>query len=579
MRLITKHKWVLLLLFLLTLPTVRALAVPGFYTSHDGETHTARLANYYLALREGQLPPQLAPTLFGGFGFPIFVFIYPLPYLLGSIYHLLGFSYTDSTELVMATGQILSALVIFLFFRLETKNSLTSFVASLFFTWAPYRFLMLYVRGAFAESFAYLFIATSLLCLNRLVHSKSSRWIGLTGLSLAALLLSHQLVSAMFLPVLTWYLISKLIRAHNRRRILTKVFLSLLLGFTIAAFIYLPSFFERRFLRFDNLIDYYQDHFVTISQLIRSPWSYGFSHQGLLHDDMSFQIGLTHLVVVFLSLLAVIISLSTQRTKFFRSSLNTKLLLWLLAFFLSAAIMIQHPLVELAWKHIPGLSVVDFPWRFLGVSVFTASMLTAYLLKKTKNNLIIIGFLLFFVFYANRNHLRINQTVEFSDPYFDNYPDTATWRNEFLPRGRFSNKWSGIHGHFDIERGQAAIQLETSKTHLLEFSAAAAEPTEIVLHRLYFPGWQVFVDDQPLSFDSDQLSVTDASVDVKTDVDRSAFIKIALESGDHHVSARFLPTPLRRLGFIISILGFIITLALIAFPRRFNHILQASKLL
>ena len=53
------------LIVLLSVPALRALSIPEFYTSHDGSTHTARIANYYLALKEGQIPPRLAPNLFG----------------------------------------------------------------------------------------------------------------------------------------------------------------------------------------------------------------------------------------------------------------------------------------------------------------------------------------------------------------------------------------------------------------------------------------------------------------------------------------------------------------------------------
>ena len=35
----------------------------GLPVTHDGENHVARFAQYYLALKQGQFPPRLAPTL------------------------------------------------------------------------------------------------------------------------------------------------------------------------------------------------------------------------------------------------------------------------------------------------------------------------------------------------------------------------------------------------------------------------------------------------------------------------------------------------------------------------------------
>ena len=244
MKFLKKELWIILLVLVLSSYSVKSLAIPEFYTSHDGETHTARLANFYLALREGQLPPQLAPTLFGGFGFPIFIFIYPLPYLVGSAVHFFGFSYTDSAEITMALGQILSAIAIYLFFKLETKKTLPSLLGALFFTYAPYRFLMIFVRGAFAESFAYIFIATTLICINRLAVYTNKKWVGLTAMSVAGLLLSHQLVAVMFIPFISIYGLIKLSGHKQRIKFLLLGVAGALLGLGISAYIYAPAYFE-----------------------------------------------------------------------------------------------------------------------------------------------------------------------------------------------------------------------------------------------------------------------------------------------------------------------------------------------
>lgn len=542
--------------------SVKALAIPDFYTSHDGETHTARLANFYLALEEGQFPPQLAPTLFGGFGFPIFIFIYPLPYAVGSLFHFLGLSYTDSAELTMALGQILSAVFFYIFFKLETKNTPGSILASLFVTWAPYRFLMIFVRGAFAESFAYIFIATSLICLNRLFYKPSMRWIGLAGLSFGGLLLSHQLVSAMFLPVLVFYCLTKLINHPHKLQATLQIAGSILLGFAIAGYIYLPAFFERQYLRFDELISYHQDHFVTPWQLVRSPWSYGFSHPGTINDDMSFQIGLTHLVIVAFTLFILFLVLIHNRRRLLTDATNRNLVLWLFVFVVSVFVMINNPATRLAWKHVPGLSIVDFPWRFLGVATFAAGMLAAYLMQKLNNHIFIFAFLAFFIFYANRNHLRINETMIRDDNYFNNYPATATWKNEFLPKLRRSNVWQGIEKDYQVWSGEARLQPLIIKTQKIDLQIEVTEAAEIILHRLYFPGWRVYVDGQEQQYRQDNFQIIDTNIDLVNNIDYSGFITTRFEPGTYRLTAVFTPTLLRQTGFALSLLGLLTAIIL-----------------
>jgi len=50
----------------------------------------------YQALADGQFPPRFAGSFYNGIGSPIFVYIYPLPYLFGSAIHVLGFSFANS---------------------------------------------------------------------------------------------------------------------------------------------------------------------------------------------------------------------------------------------------------------------------------------------------------------------------------------------------------------------------------------------------------------------------------------------------------------------------------------------------
>jgi hypothetical protein len=562
---LTKRISIPIIIVLITsILSVKAFFQPGLYTSHDGETHTARIANYYLALKEGQLPPSLAPSLFGGYGFPIFIFIYPLPYLAGAVLHSLHLTYVDAAKLVMGIGQVGSALLIYLFFKRETKKMIPSIVATFFFTWAPYRFLMLFVRGAYAESFAYLFVSATLLCLSYLIYQPNRRHITLTALALAGMLLSHQLVSVMFLPVFAFYVITKLILEPTTRKAIVPILLSLVLGFGLSAFIYLPAFFERKYLRFDELINYYQDHFVTIDQLIHSHWGYGFSHPGTINDDMSFQVGLTHILVVALSLLAIAWALIKKKF----TSANKQiwyLLFWIIVFGLACFLMLDYPVVKWLWLHTPMLSTVDFPWRFLGVAVFAASMLSAYLLVKTRSNPILVILLVALVFYANRNHTRINEPVYYTDSYFDNYPATATWRNEFLPKTRTSNKWQGIEGPYNLTEGKANITIESNKTHDLELLVAANTPASVIVHRLAFPGWQIYLDGKSLA-NSGQLSVTH-EIDLKTKIDYSGFYRIDMPSGNHQLSAKFLPTPLRALGYALSLISLLISALILLLPK------------
>jgi uncharacterized membrane protein len=558
-----KKKDILALLFitLSSFIALRALFIPNFYTSHDGLTHTARLANFYLAISEGQYPPRLAPQLFGGLGYPIFLFIYPLPYAVGSLFHLLGFSYTDSFEIVIGLSFLLSATTMYLFIK-NTMNRLAGILAALFYTWAPYRFSQIYVRGAIAESFAYIFIPLIMLSIFKLKNKKSWRWVVFGAISLSCLLLSHQMVSIMFLPVLVLYGIYLFFKTKHRLIFSVQSAVLVLLGFSIAAYIYIPSLFERYYLRFDNLISYYQDHFVTIGQLIHSPWSYGFSFPGTNNDDMSFQVGLTHILVVVITLLLLLPKMIKSRLNFFKSNAVVALLFFSV-FLISIILTLELPVTHWLWKNLPALEIVDFPWRLLGVSVMAVSILAAWCYYYSSSK-ILAAALLILLFIANRNHLRINQTVIITDDYFDAYQETATWLNEFLTKWRETNNWQGLGKDISIKEGIDNYYVTESKTHNLRIEVETLSGGELLIHRLYFPGWEVW--DNGIRLVDDQFRVSNEKTeDIKTGItlDKSGLLALNIKPGYHVLDVKFKETNLRKIGFLLSIVGLVVSLRLL----------------
>ena len=82
-----------LIIFLITVLSVfvlKDLFKPYFYTSHDGIHQVVRLYYFDQALRDGQIPPRWAGGLLNGFGYPLFIFSYHLPWLMAEIPYIFG---------------------------------------------------------------------------------------------------------------------------------------------------------------------------------------------------------------------------------------------------------------------------------------------------------------------------------------------------------------------------------------------------------------------------------------------------------------------------------------------------------
>lgn len=566
-------------IILLSIPALKNLALPGFYTSHDGETHAARIAQYYNAIGDGQIPPRMAGSLYNGLGSPIFVYIYPLPYALGSLIHFFGFSYADSFKIIMALSFIASGLFCYLWLKEITKSEKAAFIGALFYTWVPYRFSLIYVRASLSEIMAYTFLPLLLYSGTRLSKKTNLTWIAITALSLSALLLSQNLVAVITAPVIGIYFLILIIQRKSFKYLLLCT-LAAIWGVAIASITYAPSLFEREYIRLDEIIRVaYYDHFVTFRQLIRSPWDYGFDLQGTANDHLSFQIGLAHVAAIGLFLILI---LYQSILKFFPSQKFAQYLNKItraeiaLAIFLFSALaisiilMLQTNLTVSIWQEFRFLQIIDLPWRLLGVVALSSSFIAAFLVKTIKNGVVFL-ILITFVLIANRNHLRINQQVNFDDKHLETYTGTATQYDEFTPIWRQTTKVPiGFDPNvsLEIKSGSAKIQNVLSKSNQIRADIDVEETSKIQINKFYFPNWRIFDNNRMLS--KEEITITGATnLDLANQKDESGLMSIKLNPGVHKLSVNYEETLLRIFVNWLSVISVAIALAVILKNVRF----------
>ena len=567
----------ILALVILSIPALKSLATPGFYTSHDGETHTARTAAYYQALTDKQFPPRFAGNFYNGLGSPIFTYIYPIPYLTGSAMHLLGFSFADSFKIIMVFGYILSAIFAYLWLKELTDSPKAAFLGALYYIWAPYRFLLVYVRASLSEDLAYTFLPLVLFALTKLVKRQNLRWVAICAIFIALLLLSQNLVALISIPILGSYLFILALLNKSIRY----VFLGLVAaiwGMAISSITYLSSLFERDFTHYNEIFkSTYDTHFVTIKQLIRSPWDYGFDMPGTVNDQMSFQIGLAHLLILIFVLI-IFTYWFFHRIGLFKKvgdylfeksdiTLSIFSIFFLVVFAVSIFLMIDVKPNVLIWQNFKTIRLIDIPWRFLGLTILAVSFLAAYVAKTIKPAFIFI-LLVFAVLVANRNHLRINKIQDFDDSFFQTYTGHATQYSEFTPIWRQTIR---IPIDFDpkiraeVINGEAQIEnlYANSKKIMLEVNVQS-ENAQIRINKFYFPGVQATLNNRKLTPFKDLIITNPKNIHLEKEQDSSGLMLVNLDKGNHQITAEFSETHLRlfadylSLGSLIFAIGFVV---------------------
>lgn len=144
----------LLLILILSLPAYSLLARFGIHTMHD--FHPFRQFEYNLCLRSGVFPCRWAPDAGMGFGEPVFNYYSHFPYWVGGLLSLFKFSVINSTKISLALSLSLSAVFMYFLAR-RYWGSLSGLVSALFYVYAPYRAVDVWVRGALPEAWAFVF--------------------------------------------------------------------------------------------------------------------------------------------------------------------------------------------------------------------------------------------------------------------------------------------------------------------------------------------------------------------------------------------------------------------------------------
>lgn len=544
-----KNIW--LVIFLLSVPAVRSLFAHGLYGFSD-DSHVGWLYEMDRAVKLLQIPPRFVPDLSFGFGYPLFNFVYPLPFYLGEVFHLLGFSFVDATKLVFGLSIPLSMWAMYLFLRefLDWKLALAGAVLYIF---APYRATEIFVRGAIGEIVAFIFIPLIALSFIKLAKKDSGvKWIGISGLSIAGLVMSHNIMAYMFLPFAALLILLQIIFLKSSKlAYLVRSLFGIFLGFLISIYFWLPAIKESALVKFSTVYNYL-DHFPTFKQLVTPYFGYGASVPGP-YDGMSFYIGIVGLAVMFFGTLYTAIDWKkfSQRQK--------AIFVWGISVLGISLFMMNHR-SDIFWKVLPLLGYFQFPWRFLVLVVFSIPIFLLGFSRVKLPGLIAVVLILGAI-ALNLLYFKPENNLGRTDEYFrDRYIPFPSASEEYR---RTSEEYLRLPKDTEVRpdrnypRAYAEVRANLS---VQEINALAAKiqtdyPVEFTLNynKYYFPGWIARIDGERAEI-----------------VAGKPFGQISLRvpGGMHEVIVEYRETPFRKILDLISLGALGGTLCLIVRKKR-----------
>lgn len=494
-----KRLFLLIGIFVLCIPALWSLWQPGYFSVHD-DMHPAWVLEMSRAVESGQFPPRWAPDLSYGYGYPLFHFIYPLPYYLGVIGYRLGLSLTQSVQMVHGLAIVASAWAMawFVGYRRPWWIALT---CAAIYVYSPYRAVNVYVRGALGENVAWIFLPLILGGLERLIIKGTWRSLAVVSLATAGLMLSHNIAAMVGLPVAGVYALMLLWAEKSQAKIWSWCVAGFAGGLIASMYFWLPALVDKP-LMVENAIFNFRDHFPFIKQLLLPSWGYGASVWGPT-DEISFQIGLINIALWALSAVAMLyVVMKKQRTQ------APGMLLWLAV---GGCIYMMNIRSAWIWDAVPLMNYFQFPWRWLWLVVFLVSGVAGWSLsllpervQKILAVLVICG-----VVALNWNYFVPNGVREISDeaiihrffavnpmgPQLPQSEEYATLQEEYLRLPRSVEIRPTTYSFERVRALNPETKVSGVHNYMDAYTFQVEGPGDVVDLDVYaFPGWRATID-------------------------------------------------------------------------------------
>jgi hypothetical protein len=552
---------------ILSLPAVFFLLKPGVYWNMHDDMQMIRQLEIEKCLYDGQIPCRWTPDLGYGYGYPLFNFYPPMPYIVGQVYRTLGFSFVNSVK-ATATTQILLSSVFMFVLATSIFGPVGGFIASLFYTYAPYHALNVYVRGAMNEAWAGVFFPLVFYFSRKLVLEKKIKHLFGLSVSFAGILLSHNPMALTFTPilflwVLFWFLRDffwpvKKIKFYKFLKqqigLIIKLAISGVFAISLTAFYTLPVLFETKYVQIDSMFTGYYHfsvHFAGLFQLfISNFWGDGASVWGP-NDDMSFMIGYLHWIIPTILFGIIITTILKNRHKL--RKIDSKYWLILLIILLGfGTVFMTHNKSTFIWLLFPIIQKVQFPWRFLNHTAFLFSLSSAGIvlflnkLKFYKKEIISILLVIFLLFLNLQYFYPIH-----SGPITDEQKFSGkAWVNEvtsgiydYLPKtARIAAQGPAKEYVDEISPNTVTsiISDEQKGSNWSYFNLNLSNDSKVTLAQLAFPKFLVTDNGNQIDYQ------------IEPELGR---IVIALSAGDHQIFVKFINTPIRTISNYISLIA------------------------
>jgi len=554
-------KTILGLLFLLVLSglmMLRQLLTPGYFTTtvSDAYAYSSWASQFVEALKEGVIYPRWIPFSFWGYGSPAFILYPPLAFYFAAFFNLFTDSIITAMNITKFISLFISATGMYFLIKEFYSEKIALLTASFLIVF-PLVISNYYLFGGFASVISFMWFSPILLFASRYFEKRQYRNLIYAGACYGALVLTHLINAYMFTFVLISFLIYKVI-VDKRPKDIIAIPIIFGVGFLISSAYTLPLIFEKQFFNLKVFIGegggFHYGHFFILPKLTEKlPPDHVWP---VYYYSTVFQLFLL-LTLLFLFLY------QTGQLRYEERMNNVRVMNHFFLGVVFISIFFTFGISSFLWETIPFIKYIQFPTRwfnFTGYSLIFLSAITfsaPETIYKSRKGYFIICILFLTCFLLSAKYIK-------AAPYFPEEElipvKSVDLTREHLPAWVDVNKIDqndmGKEKTTIIEgEGVAAVVLWQYAERVIVVNATT--PLTLRIRTFYFPGWKAYLDG--------------INISIQTENGTGAML-IDISEGDHKLELKFVDTPVRYYGKLISLLSLVVLGYLILTNRSVKNI-------